>query len=51
MTNLKMRNILILDLKLFLIKGAFCEENETCFLYKDVSYTWEPIVGLLRKHK
>ena len=23
---------------MFLIQGAYCEENETCFLYKDVSY-------------
>ena len=38
MTNLKIRNILILDLGFFLIKGASCEENETCFLYKGVSY-------------
>ena len=27
-------NVLISDLKLFLIKGAPCEETETCFLYK-----------------
>ena len=33
-------NILISGLKLFLIKGAPCEENETCFLYKGVSYLW-----------
>ena len=44
MTNLKIRNILISDLKLFLIKGAPFEENETCFLYKGVSYTREPTV-------
>ena len=34
MTNLKIRNVLISDLELFLIKGGSCEENETCFLYK-----------------
>ena len=37
MTNLKIRNSLFSDLELFLIKGASCEENETClqegFLY------------------
>ena len=44
MTNLKIRNILISDLKLFLIKGAPFEENETCFLCKGVSYTREPTV-------
>ena len=41
------KNILISDLELFLVKGASCEENETCFLYKGVirvSYTWEPTV-------
>ena len=42
MTNLKIRNILISDLELFLIKGASCEENENCFLYKRVSNTREP---------
>ena len=31
-------NVLISDLKLFLTKGAPCEENETCFLYNGVSY-------------
>ena len=41
MKTLEMRNILISDLKLFLIKGGPCEENETCFLYKGVSYTRE----------
>ena len=30
--------IQISDLKLFPIKGAPCEGNETCFLYKGVSY-------------
>ena len=44
MTNLKIRNILISDLELFLIKGASCEEKETCFLYKWVSYTREHTV-------
>ena len=34
MTNLKIRKILISDLKLFRLKGAPCEEIETCFLYK-----------------
>ena len=42
MTNLEIRNILISDLEFFLIKGASCEENETCFLYKGVSCTREP---------
>ena len=32
---------------MFLIKGASCEENKTCFLYKGVSYAWEPTVGNL----
>ena len=40
----KIRNILISDLELFLIKGASCEENETSFLYKGVSYMREPTV-------
>ena len=45
MTNLNIRNILISDLALFLIKGASCEGNETCFLYKGVSFTREPTVA------
>ena len=32
------------DLKLFLIKGARCEENETRFPYKGDSHTREPTV-------
>ena len=44
MMNLKIRDILISDLGLFLIKRASCEENETCFLYKGVSYTRDPTV-------
>ena len=44
MTNLKIRNILISDLQLFLIKGVPCEEIEICFLYKGVSYRREPTV-------
>ena len=44
MTNLKIRHILISDQELFLIKGASCEENETCFSYKGISYTREPTV-------
>ena len=39
MTDLKIRNILISDLKLFLIKGALWREFEAGFLYKGVSYT------------
>ena len=49
MTNLKIRNILISGLKLFLIKGAPFEENETCFLYKGVSYTREQTVDDLHQ--
>ena len=45
MTSLKVRNILISDLELCLIEGASCEENETCFLHKGVSYTREPTVA------
>ena len=45
MTKLEIRNISISDLELFLIKGASCEENETCFLYQGVSYTREPTVS------
>ena len=44
MTNLKIRNILISDLELFLIKGASREENETCFYTRGFLYTREPIV-------
>ena len=44
MTNQKIRNILSSGHKLFLIIGASHEENETCFLYKGVSYMWEPTV-------
>ena len=51
MTNLEIRNNLILDLELFLIKGPSRKENETCFLYRGVSYTREPTVGLLSKRK
>ena len=49
MTNLKIRNIIISDLALFLIKRASCEENETCSLYKGVSYTREGTV-LIEKY-
>ena len=44
MTNLKVRNISNSDLILFSIKGAPCEELETCFFYQGVSYTREPTV-------
>ena len=50
MTNLRIRKILISDLKLFLIKGASCEENETCFLYDErVTYTREPVASRSQK--
>ena len=37
------------DLELFLLKGASCEENETCFLHKRVSYTREHTVSEILK--